>query len=585
MIDPILSLTFTLNSNKGRYALLIGSGVSRSAGIFTGWEITLDLIRQLASVNNKNCDTDPEKWFINEFKTYPDYSEIINKLALTQAERCYLLKQYFEPTKEGIEKGEKVPKLAHQSIAKLVAEGFIKVIITTNFDRLIEQALNNIGIIPIVLSTEDAIIGAIPFYFNDCTIIKVHGDYQDPRIKNTVTELESYDKNLKELLGRIFDEYGLIVCGWSSEWDIALRDCICRSKNHRFSTYWTHLYNKEPEDKAKSLISLRNAEIIEITNADDFFYNLSEKLFALQKTAQAHPLSVKIAVMKIKKYILEDKYDIELQDLLMEETKELIIKMSSNNFPMEKIENSVDEVLNRMKKYEAITETLMNLMIIGSYWGKKSHEVLWYKCIEKIIEFNDYFSDTWLEQLHFYPALLLMYSSGLASIISKKYGNFKALMGMKFFFDRSEEYFIIKALKNDTLNSIGKGIPNINQITPRSHYLCEFLRNPFKQLLLGERDYSTCFDRFEYLLALVFNDIYKDLYNRVWSPPFCFLWRTWDNPSKNFIGKIIAKEIEKDKENWCLLQEGFFNGSLERLNQIKKEYDDFLCNCYLINMY
>ncbi len=39
MIEPIVSLAFSLHANKGVYALLLGSGVSRSAGIPTGWEV------------------------------------------------------------------------------------------------------------------------------------------------------------------------------------------------------------------------------------------------------------------------------------------------------------------------------------------------------------------------------------------------------------------------------------------------------------------------------------------------------------------------------------------------------------------
>lgn len=50
MIDPILSLSFNLINNKGRYALLLGSGVSRSSGIATGWEIVLDLISKIALI-------------------------------------------------------------------------------------------------------------------------------------------------------------------------------------------------------------------------------------------------------------------------------------------------------------------------------------------------------------------------------------------------------------------------------------------------------------------------------------------------------------------------------------------------------
>lgn len=46
MISAMQSLAFSVQANPGVYAVLIGSGVSRSANIPTGWEITLDLARK-----------------------------------------------------------------------------------------------------------------------------------------------------------------------------------------------------------------------------------------------------------------------------------------------------------------------------------------------------------------------------------------------------------------------------------------------------------------------------------------------------------------------------------------------------------
>jgi hypothetical protein len=40
-IEPELSLAFSVRSGPGTYAILLGSGVSRAAGVPTGWEVTL----------------------------------------------------------------------------------------------------------------------------------------------------------------------------------------------------------------------------------------------------------------------------------------------------------------------------------------------------------------------------------------------------------------------------------------------------------------------------------------------------------------------------------------------------------------
>ena len=59
MLDPMTSLAFSVYSGKGVYALLLGSGISTSAGVPTGWGIILDLIRKVAAVEKKGCGDDP----------------------------------------------------------------------------------------------------------------------------------------------------------------------------------------------------------------------------------------------------------------------------------------------------------------------------------------------------------------------------------------------------------------------------------------------------------------------------------------------------------------------------------------------
>ena len=58
MLDPINSLAFSVQSNRGIYAVLLGSGVSRAAGIPTGWEITLELVRKVAVLQGEVCEPD-----------------------------------------------------------------------------------------------------------------------------------------------------------------------------------------------------------------------------------------------------------------------------------------------------------------------------------------------------------------------------------------------------------------------------------------------------------------------------------------------------------------------------------------------
>ena len=237
-MDPLLSLAFSMQSNKGVYALLLGSGISRAAKIPTGWEVVLELIRKLALLSDEDCEPEPEAWYFQKYGCAPDYAELLDKIAKTPTERQQLLRAYFEPTAEEQEEKTKQPTAAHHAIAQLVADGFVKVIVTTNFDRLMELALQEAGVAPHVLSTPDQIEGALPLVHTRCCVIKVHGDYLDTRIKNTPTELADYDVRMNGLLDQVFDQFGLITCGWSADWDVALRAAIERAPSRRFTTYW-----------------------------------------------------------------------------------------------------------------------------------------------------------------------------------------------------------------------------------------------------------------------------------------------------------------------------------------------------------
>lgn len=186
MISAMQSLAFSVQANPGVYAVLIGSGVSRSANIPTGWEITLDLARKLAATMGETQEQlNPEQWYQAKYNKAPDYSELLDGLARTQSERQQVLRGYIEPSEEERAEGIKRPTPAHHAIASLVASRHVRVIITTNFDRLMEQALEEAGVTPTVISTEDQATGAMPLIHQECCVFKVHGDYMDTRIRNT----------------------------------------------------------------------------------------------------------------------------------------------------------------------------------------------------------------------------------------------------------------------------------------------------------------------------------------------------------------------------------------------------------------
>ena len=365
MTNPTESLAFAMHANPGVYAVLVGSGVSRAAKIPTGWEITLDLVRKLAALRNETCDPDPERWYRNTFDTEADYSELLDKLCGTAAERQQLLRGYFEPSADEREEGAKQPTATHRAIATLASKGFIRIILTTNFDRLMETALDGAGVTPTVLTTPDQLQGALPLIHTRCCVVKLHGDYLDTRIRNTQAELDSYPPEFDGLLDRVFDEFGLVVCGWSAAWDGALRGALYRASSRRFTTYWA--VHGNVQDEARRLIGHRGAESIPIEDADQFFTTVEQHVESLREFARPHPLSTEAAVASVKRYLSEVRYRIRLSDLVDGVVEQVISATSGEEFAVDRPEPNTTTVTARVRRYEAASTTLLALAPVASF--------------------------------------------------------------------------------------------------------------------------------------------------------------------------------------------------------------------------
>lgn len=184
-------------------------------------------------------------------------------------------------------------------------------------------------------------------------MLKLHGDYKDARILNTDEELSTYPESYNALLDRIFDEHGLVVCGWSGEWDHALRAAILRAPNRRYSTFWTA--RGEVGAGAEAIVNQRKAVSISISEADGFFTTLSERVTTLAVTQKQNPLAIDLLVGSVKRFAAKPEFRISLDEVLAQEANKLF---DCTNAPELSPQGSWsgEEFRQRVARYEAATE-------------------------------------------------------------------------------------------------------------------------------------------------------------------------------------------------------------------------------------
>lgn len=554
MIDAMVSLAFGVHSSRGAFGLLLGSGASRSAQIPTGAEITEDLARRVARLQSSE-PSDAIGWFRANYGHEPDYSELLEQLAPTAAGRRDIISGYVEPTPEEREAGAKLPQAAHRAIARMIGSGAIRFVITTNFDRLIETALTDAGVQHRVIATDDAIRGAAPLSQTGVCIFKLHGDYQDDRILNSEAELAEYSTEREAFLDSMLEQMGLIVCGWSGEYDPALVSAVRRMKNRRYPLYYA-ARNGSVKPQAQTILNERQGIVIDIRDADSFMTSLADQVQALDDYGGRHPLSSKTAAAITKRYI-ERRLPIQLSDLVRAETELALQTVSGAEFEPSAGSGEQDRV-KLLQRVEVATDVLERVMGTGCYWNRElPSNDLWVKSIERL-GCRPSHSMGWADARHLnlYPALRLIYAGGLAALVSGDFGLLRDILMRPILRENGRKsQMVLEATPGQIMAKLD------NSYTPVSSRLCMTLLPSLAEYVPDKTEFDEVFDRFEILFALVCADLSSKTENGgLWTPPGRFAWRRHYHPAMD----EFARWSESEGDQWVLLRAGFFDGSRER---------------------
>lgn len=575
-LDPMIALSTSMHASPGVYALLIGSGVSTGAGVPTGWQVVQSLVQKVAVAGNPQnaaiaeaALNDPEGWWQEQGYGQLGYSRLLQNLAPTPAARQRLLATYFEPTEEDREQLLKVPGASHHAIAKLVARGSVRLILTTNFDRLIERVLEEAGISPQVIHRVEQIESATPLPHSRCTVVKLHGDYADLEQRNTIDELSTYPPGLDEFLRRVLDEYGLVVCGWSGEWDIALVKALEETKTRRYPLFW--VAHGRLKDSASQLVAQHSGVVVRGKSADEFFRDLASRVEALDEMTTS-PVSRAMAVSRLKKSLLAPDRRIEVFDLINSETSDVIAHV--NDRGRHPLGGGVFE--EHLKRYRADVDLLLHLLGTGIFHDGDLHNDLWLRTLERLMSARDRFSgsfDQYIEALRHYPGLLALWVSGVAFVIAKREDHlarlllepkWKPIFGAP---DPQPAWYALHPLRILELDSVKdmarwKGT---RWIYAESQLLRADCREPLAAIAPDDAQYEQACDRLEFLASLIAMDSESEFRRLPWAGLFMGEYRLVEQD-----GPLTGDLDAETSKNAPLLVGGAFGGDPGRAKAAKE---------------
>ena len=211
--NDIIKLVGNLKSTP-KVVIFCGAGISRDSGLPLAKELIIAVNRYLFSTTEFHR------------KLYMDYQEQIDGYYSN-----IMMEVFFQELKNQLgdsiydifnvfKNGE--PNFNHLFIAQLVKHGYIDVIFTTNFDTLLEQAFEKVGIKKdnFIVASDDE---DFKIYGGKIVIYKLHGTVQN--INSLITTLDGVgtglSKNKEEILSHYLSSNPFWFIGWSNnDYDI-----------------------------------------------------------------------------------------------------------------------------------------------------------------------------------------------------------------------------------------------------------------------------------------------------------------------------------------------------------------------------
>src|SRR4051794_34404583 len=195
---------------RGRFASYLGAGTSIEAGVKSAVGICEEIRAMLARsrgislANSRKLDS----WAARELNWSDlslQYVTCIEEAFQTPADRV----EYFRKMLKGI-----APSFAHHATVILMTTGIIKrTCITTNFDKLIEQAFALQGEMECQPIRTTAELKYWREREDHAFALKLHGDYDTQNILNTSGETTLLDENWRNRLVEYLKHSGLFVVG------------------------------------------------------------------------------------------------------------------------------------------------------------------------------------------------------------------------------------------------------------------------------------------------------------------------------------------------------------------------------------
>lgn len=269
-------LKMHMTEYDGKFIFFLGAGCSVSSGIPAAGALVNNWLPRLKKIKTGD-EGNIEQWIRDNFPEYDEnnpgilYGKIIEELFFTPEVRQREIERII---------GGKDPGFGYAVLAKLISHANYgrqcNVILTTNFDDLVADALYlYTNKKPLVISHE-SLISFVKVTRTNPVIIKLHGDARLAP-KNTELETEELTEAVKKVMKNLLSEAGIIFVGYGGN-DHSILNILkeLAPESLPWGIYWVR--NSLPENDMRAWLEVHKANWVKHLDFDELMLLMRSEL-------------------------------------------------------------------------------------------------------------------------------------------------------------------------------------------------------------------------------------------------------------------------------------------------------------------
>ena len=287
--------------------------------------------------------------------------------------------------------------------------------------------------------------------------------------------------------------------------------------------------------------------------------------------------------MSLKRYLSSPEHRIRLADLIDTTVEQVLRATPREAFEVEEAQKLTRELVTaRLRACESACSTLLAMASIGGFWAEDSHYDRWKQTMERLSTSSSLVPPSSLA-MKTYPGRLLLYTLGLGTVKSGKLQFLNRIFKttVNFYLHSAGGYQrkdVLTALFNVDImgmlpwNCLLEGMEKKHE--PLNDWLHDALRQPLKQLISDDENYSFIFDKLEILIALGFG--YRNKHQEYWVPPGAFFYR---GKNREHILAEIKESVSQTQDISPFVQCGIFGKTHGECLQSLERFESFVSAC------